>query len=59
MFDKFGSFKSHSISEIRNLVGLYYVFCWQSDTSTYIMDLLYKNQYFYDDSENVGDLGHG
>ena len=59
MFNRLGSFKSHSISKIRNLVGLHYVFCWQPDMSAYVMDLLYKNKYFCDNIENVGNLGHG
>ncbi len=58
MFDKLGSFRSHSMSEIRNLVGSHYVFFRQPYTSAYVMDLLYKDKYLCDDIENVGNLGH-
>ncbi len=57
MFDRLGSFRSHSMSEIRNLVGSHYAFCRRPDTSAYITDLLYKDKYLYDDIENVGNLG--
>ncbi len=59
MFDRLGSFKSHFMSEIRNLVGSHYAFCQRPDTSAYVTDLLYKDKYFYDDIENVGNLGYG
>ncbi len=45
------------MSEIRNLVGSHYAFCRQPDTSAYVTDLLYKEKYFCDDIENVGNLG--
>ncbi len=59
MFDRLGGFKSHSMSEIQNLFGSHYAFCWQPDMSAYITDLLYKNKYLCDDIENVSNLGHG
>ncbi len=46
------------MSEIRNLVGSHYAFCWRPDTSAYVTDLLYKDKYLCDDIENVGNLGH-
>ncbi len=58
MFDRLGSFRSHSMSEIRNLVGSHYAFCRRPDTSAYVTDLLYKDKYLCDDIENVGNLGH-
>ncbi len=58
MFDRLGSFRSHSMSEIRNLVGSHYAFCWQPDTLAYVTDLLYKNKYLCDNIENVGNPGH-
>ncbi len=58
MFDRLGSFRSYSMSKIRNLVGLHYAFCWRPDTSAYIIDLLYKNKYLCNDIENVGNLSH-
>ena len=58
MFNRLSNFKSHFISEIRNLVELYYVFCQQPDTSVYITNLLYKNQYFCNNIENVSNPGH-
>ena len=59
MFDRLDSFRSHSISKIRNLVGLYYAFYWRPDTLAYIMDLLYQNKYLCDNIENMGNSGHG
>ena len=59
MFDRLGSFKSHPMSEIRNLVESHYVFCQQPDMAAYIMDLLYKMNYLCDNIENVGNLCHG
>ncbi len=58
MFDRLGSFRNHSMSEIRNLVWSHYAFCQRPDTSAYVTHLLYKDKYFYDDIENVGNLGH-
>ncbi len=58
MFNRLSSFKSHSISEIRNLVGSHYTFCRWPDMSAHIMVLLYKNKHLYDNIENVGNLSH-
>ena len=59
MFNRLGNFRSYSISENRNLVGLYYAFCWQLDISAYFMNLLYKNKYLYDNIKNMNNLGYG
>ncbi len=58
MFNRLSSFKSHSMSKIRNLIELHYAFYWRPNTSAYITDLLYKNKYLCDDIENLGNLGH-
>ncbi len=46
------------MSEIQNLVRSHYAFCRRPDTSTYVMDLLYKDKYLCDNIENVDNLGH-
>lgn len=56
--DRLGSFRSHSITDIQTLVESHYAFRKQSNTSTYIVDLLDKDRYFYDDIENIGNWGH-
>lgn len=43
------------MSEIQNLVRLYYKFYQRLDISTNIVELLYKNKDFYDDIENMGN----
>ena len=59
MFDKLNSFRSHFMSEIRNLVRLHYAFCWRPNISAYIIYLLYNDKYLCDNIENIGNLGHG
>lgn len=59
MLNRLGSFKSYSISKIRNLVRLYYAFYQQLDISTYITDLLSKNRYRVNDIENMSNWGYG
>ncbi len=58
MFDRLGSFRSYSLSEIRNLVESHYAFCRRMDTLAYVTDILWKDKYLCDNIENVIDLSH-
>ncbi len=55
MLDRLGSFHSHSMTNIRTLVGAHYAFCRRPDTSSYVMDLLYKDKFLFEDIENVSN----
>lgn len=59
MLDRHSNFKSYFITKIRNIVGLYYTFCQQLDTSTYVVDLFNKDNYICDNIKNVVNGGHG
>ena len=53
MLDRLGSFRSHFMSKIQNLVGLYYKFYQWLDILIYIIDLLHKDKNLYDNIENI------
>ncbi len=55
MLDRLDSFRSHSMTNIRTLVGAHYAFCRRLDTSSYVADLLYKDKFLCDDIENVSN----
>lgn len=55
MLDGFSSFKSYSMSEIWNLIGLYYTFYKQLDISSYVMNLLYNNKSLYNNIRNISN----
>ncbi len=55
MLARLGSFRSHSITNIRTLVAAHYAFCRWPDTSSYVADLLYKDKFLCDDIEKVSN----
>lgn len=55
MFNGLGSFCSHIISDIQNLVRAHYAFCWQPNTANYIVELLYKNKFLCNNIENISN----
>lgn len=58
MLDKLSSFRSHTMTEIRILVGAHYAFCKRLNILDYTVELLEKNKFFCDDIENVNNSRH-
>lgn len=55
MLNRLNSFCSHTITNIQTLIDVHYAFYRHLDSSSYIIDLLYKDKFFCDNIENVGN----
>lgn len=53
MLNRLGSLYSHVATNIQTLVGAYYAFCGRPNTSSYVVDLLYKDKFLCNDIKNV------
>lgn len=55
MLDKLINFHSHAKKKIRILISAYYMFCKQSDILNYIIKLLEKDRFFYNNIKNISN----
>ena len=55
MLDRLGGFRSHPMTDIWTLVNAHYAFYRWTDTSSYIMNLLYKDKFLCDNIENMSN----
>lgn len=55
MLNKFGSVYNYAMTNIQILVNAYYAFYRLLKTSSYVVDLLYKDKYLYNDIFNINN----